>query len=106
MKALFPILATILLAGCSSPKDPIDERIDTSIKLCHSDSTKAYSFTEDGLRVMCYNGSSYVIRGDISVDNIVEMDRVYCSSMGIRDFQSSEDGEILLSCNDGSNYVL
>ncbi|KXF80653.1 hypothetical protein [Enterovibrio coralii] len=106
MKALVPLLAAIAVTGCSSPKDPVDERIDTSIKLCHSDSTKAFSYTGDGLRIMCHNGSSYIIRGDITVDNVVEMDRIYCSSTGIRDFQSSKDGDILLSCNDGSNYVL
>ncbi|WP_028025651.1 hypothetical protein [Enterovibrio calviensis] len=104
-----PILSLgfiLSLAACSTSPDPVDERIEAAIKLCHSDSAKAFSQTVDGLRVMCHSGSSYVIRGDISLDDIVEMDRVYCSSMGIRDFISSQEGEVKLSCVDGSSYVL
>lgn len=104
--AKLPVLfGVLLLTACSSSVDPFDQRVETAIKLCQSDSTKAFSYS-DALRVMCHSGSSYVIRGDISLDEIVEMDRVYCSSTGIRDFVSSEDGQVKLSCNDGSNYVL
>lgn len=106
IKKLFAVGSVLVLSACSSAPDPVDERIEAAIKLCHSDSTKAFSQTVDGLRVMCHSGSSYVIRGDISLEDIVEMDRVYCSSMGIRDFVSSNSGEIKLACNDGSNYVL
>lgn len=98
------VASVLLLSACSSPTDPYEERIDTAIKLCHSDSTKAFSYS-DALRVMCHNGSSYVIRGDITVEEIVEIDRVYCSSTGIRDFVSDDDGKIRLSCHDGSNFV-
>ncbi|MCC4796901.1 hypothetical protein BCT30_14810 [Enterovibrio norvegicus] len=106
IKPMVTIGLVSLLAACSSAPDPMDERIEAAIKLCQSDSAKAFSNTVDGLRVMCHSGSSYIIRGDISLDKIVELDRVYCSSMGIRDFVSTKDEEIKLSCNDGSNYVL
>ncbi|WP_232314498.1 hypothetical protein [Grimontia marina] len=106
VKKLLLAGGVLLLGACSSAPDPMDERIEAAIKLCQSDSAKAFSHTVDGLRVMCDSGSSYIIRGDISLEQIVEMDRVYCSSMGIRDFVSNKSGEIKLACNDGSNYVL
>ncbi|MBV7296892.1 hypothetical protein [Enterovibrio paralichthyis] len=105
IKPILGMATALLLTACSSGTDPYDERVDAAIKLCHSDSAKAFS-QSDALRVMCHNGSSYVIRGDITIDDIVEMDRVYCSSSGVRDFVSSDDGDVRLSCNDGSNYVL
>lgn len=105
-KKLLMVLFAGVFAGCAADPDPIDERIETAIKLCQSDSAKAYSNTVDGLRVMCHSGSSYIIRGDITTDDLEEYDRVYCSSMGIREFESQEDGSITLRCIDGASFIL
>ncbi|RXJ74256.1 hypothetical protein CS022_04140 [Veronia nyctiphanis] len=107
MKNVLMSLAAILaLSGCSSSPDPVDARIEAAIKLCQSDSAKAFSQTQDGFRVMCHDGSSYILRGGVGIERVTELDKVYCSSMGIRNLESDKDGDIKLSCKDGSNYVL
>ncbi|MFD2179589.1 hypothetical protein [Veronia pacifica] len=106
IKALLPLAVALTLAGCSSTSDPVDTRIEAAIKLCQSDSAKAFSNTQDGFRVMCHDGSSYILRGGLTIEKVAELDRVYCSSMGIRNLVSDEQGGIKLSCKDGANYVL
>ena len=95
-----------VILACSHQQDTFDQRIETAIKLCQSDTTKAYSYTDDGLRIMCQDGSSYIIRGDMSIDDIASYDENYCVNMGIRDFVVDPDGKIKLTCKDKSSYIL
>lgn len=106
--SLVLILSSLLLVGCSHQPHKLsyDDRIETAIKLCQSESTKAYSHTDDGLRITCDNGSSYIIRGGISIDDIVGYDEGYCLNMGITTFESSNDGVINLTCKDKNRYTI
>ena len=92
MRELF-VIVVLLLTSCTSNQLDNDKRIDAAIKLCQSDTTKAYAYSADGLRIMCHDGSSYIIRDDTSLENIVELDNAYCSSMGIREFVSDKGGK-------------
>lgn len=106
MKKWILLFGCLLMFACSNNQQDFDQRIDAAIKLCQSHSAKAYSTTEDGLRIMCQNGSSFIIRDDTSIDDIVELDDNYCLSMGIRDFISTKEGQITLTCKDNTSYVL
>ena len=106
MKKMVMLCGVIVLASCANDQINYEQQVEVAVQLCQSETAKAYSQTADGLRIMCHSGSSYIIRDETSVADLIELNESYCSSMGIREFTSSKEGEKTLVCQDGGSYVL